>query len=93
MGPGRRADDWNHAATFGANAFALVPRSPSLNITGSFTIESWVTTTSNSVVTVGGCSSYNLLVDQGRGLLQIGGITRGMGKKRINDGKGCTSTG
>ncbi len=77
---------WNHAARFDGTGYIAIPHSTSLNITSSFTLEAWVNTTSNSVVTVIGDNEFRLLVDHGVGRIQFNNTTYLEGTRKINDG-------
>lgn len=78
---------WNHAAQFLDSAYIAIPHSSSLNITSSLTVEAWVNTTSTGVVTVVGDDEFRLLIDAGRGRIQVNNNTRLESKSRVNDGK------
>ncbi len=77
---------WNHAAMFDGTGYVAIPHSTSLNITGSFTLEAWVKTTSTGSVTVVGDNEYRLLIDNGVGRIQFNNSTYLEGTKKLNDG-------
>jgi hypothetical protein len=77
---------WNHAAYFDGTGYVAIPHSPTLDITGSFTLEAWVNTTSSSVVSVVGDNEFRLLIDNGHGRIQFNNTTYLEGTKKINDG-------
>ena len=78
---------WNHAANFDSTGYIAIPHSASLNITGSFTLEAWVNTTSSAPVTIVGDNEYRLLLASGRGRVQMNNTTFLDGTIPINDGK------
>ncbi|MGA9120283.1 MAG: LamG-like jellyroll fold domain-containing protein [Bacteroidota bacterium] len=78
---------WNHAVKVGDSTYIAIPNSPSLALTGSFTLEAWVNTTTTGTVSVVGNNEYRLLLDDGLGRIQVNNNTRLMGKAHINNGK------
>ena len=77
---------WNRAASFDGVSYLAIPPTSSLSLTKDFTLEAWVNTTSAGVITVVKSSGYALLVDNGRGRLQVNGTTRLFARTPINDG-------
>ena len=78
---------WNQAANFDGTSYLALPFSAWYNFNGDFTLESWVKTTSTQVVTILGRQAYRFMLDDGRGRMQINGITRLTGNRKVNDGQ------
>ena len=78
---------WNQAATFGVGDFIAVPNSPSLDLTGSFTLEAWVYTTDPNEVTVVGNNEFRFLIYHWWPHIQFNNSTQLVGTIQINNGR------